>query len=231
MQHSGASLEAQQQRTHLPVQGTEETQVRSLGQEDPLEKEMAPCFSILAWEIAQTEEPGGLQSMRPQRVGHDSATKQQAMQWGQKRETVMIFSECCLPVLLGFYLLAIFVLAVQFEGSLGKLTVSSVNNPRKMIDAVVTSRSEDDVSSRRIVCLRKSESALLLWRSLGWNPKAARQDLGWQEPLNWVTLATNSISCLFQFLKLSFSVCLRFSYDIFIFHRILQYLLLICEFS
>lgn len=40
-----------------------------------------------------------------------------------------------------------FVLAVQFEGSLGKLTVSSVNNPRKMIDAVVTSRSEDDVSA------------------------------------------------------------------------------------
>lgn len=39
------------------------------------------------------------------------------------------------------------VLVVQFEGSLGKLTVSSVNNPRKMIDAVVTSRSEDDVSN------------------------------------------------------------------------------------
>lgn len=40
---------------------------------------------------------------------------------------------------------------MQFEGSLGKLTVSSVNNPRKMIDAVVTSRSEDDVSVSRIV--------------------------------------------------------------------------------
>ena len=50
---------------------------------------------------------------------------------------------------------------MQFEGSLGKLTVSSVNNPRKMIDAVVTSRSEDDVSSHRTVCLRKSGSALL----------------------------------------------------------------------
>ena len=44
---------------------------------------------------------------------------------------------------------------MQFEGSLGKLTVSSVNNPRKMIDAVVTSRSEDDVSFYRIVCLKK----------------------------------------------------------------------------
>lgn len=51
---------------------------------------------------------------------------------------------------------------MQFEGSLGKLTVSSVNNPRKMIDAVVTSRSEDDVSVRRIVRLRISGLSLLL---------------------------------------------------------------------
>ena len=47
-----------------------ETQVRSLGQEDPLEKEMAKHSSILAWRIPRTEEPGGLQSMRSQRVGH-----------------------------------------------------------------------------------------------------------------------------------------------------------------
>ena len=40
-----------------------ETQVQSLGQEDPLEKGMAAHFSILAWRIAGTEEPGGLQSM------------------------------------------------------------------------------------------------------------------------------------------------------------------------
>ena len=39
---------------------TQETQVRSLGQEDPLEKEMATQFSILTWEIPWTEEPGGL---------------------------------------------------------------------------------------------------------------------------------------------------------------------------
>ena len=45
--------------------------VQSLGQEDPLEKEMATHFSILAWKIPWTEEPGGLQSMGPQRVGHD----------------------------------------------------------------------------------------------------------------------------------------------------------------
>ena len=48
-----------------------ETQVRSLGWEDPLEKEMATHYSILAWEILWTEESGGLQSMGLQRVGHD----------------------------------------------------------------------------------------------------------------------------------------------------------------
>ena len=49
----------------------QETQVRSLGQEDLLEKEMATHSSILAWKIPQTEEPGGLQSTGLQREGHD----------------------------------------------------------------------------------------------------------------------------------------------------------------
>ena len=48
-----------------------ETQVRSLGQEDPLEKEMATHSSTLAWKIPWTEEPGRLQYMRSQRVEHD----------------------------------------------------------------------------------------------------------------------------------------------------------------
>ena len=48
-----------------------ETQVQSLGGEDPLEKEMATHSSILAWRISWTEESGGLQSMGSQRVGHD----------------------------------------------------------------------------------------------------------------------------------------------------------------
>ena len=48
-----------------------ETQVRSLGWEDPLEKEMATHSSTLAWKIPWTEEHGGLQSMGSQRVGHD----------------------------------------------------------------------------------------------------------------------------------------------------------------
>ena len=57
---SGASLIAQSVK-NLPAM--QETWVRSLGQEDPLEKEMATHSSILAWRIPGTEEPGGLQSM------------------------------------------------------------------------------------------------------------------------------------------------------------------------
>ena len=48
----------------------QETPVRSLGQEDSLEQVMATHSSILAWKIPWTEEPGRLQSMGPQRVGH-----------------------------------------------------------------------------------------------------------------------------------------------------------------
>ena len=49
----------------------QEIKIRSLGGENPLEKEMAIHSSILAWKILWTEEPGGLQSMGSQRVGHD----------------------------------------------------------------------------------------------------------------------------------------------------------------
>ena len=51
-----------------------ETWIRSLGWEDPLEKEMAAHSSILAWKIPWMEEPGRLQSMGSQRVGHDLMT-------------------------------------------------------------------------------------------------------------------------------------------------------------
>ena len=49
----------------------QETQVQSLSREDPLEKEMVIHSGILAWRISWTEEPGGLQSMGLQTVGHD----------------------------------------------------------------------------------------------------------------------------------------------------------------
>ena len=55
----------------------QETQVQSLGWQDPLEKEMATHSSILAWEVLWTEESGGLQSMGSQELEpHDLATKQ-----------------------------------------------------------------------------------------------------------------------------------------------------------
>ena len=57
----------------------QETQVQSLGWEDPLEKEMATCSSVLAWRIPWTEEPGRLQFMESQRVGHDLATNTHSM--------------------------------------------------------------------------------------------------------------------------------------------------------
>ena len=57
---------------HLPTM--QETWVQSLGQGDPLKKEMATHSSTLAWRIPWMEEPGGLQCMGLQRLGHDRAT-------------------------------------------------------------------------------------------------------------------------------------------------------------
>ena len=71
---NSAFLAAQWSRTHLPKQ---EMQFQPLGWEEPLEKEMTTYSSILAWEIPWTEEPGGLQSMRLQRIRHDLMTKKQ----------------------------------------------------------------------------------------------------------------------------------------------------------
>ena len=64
----GASLVAQTVKCLSVMQ---ETRVQSLGWEGPLEKEMATHSSILAWRIPWTKEPGELQSMGSQRVGHD----------------------------------------------------------------------------------------------------------------------------------------------------------------
>ena len=63
-----ASLVAQTVK-NLPA--TQEIQVQSLGWDDPLQKGMAAHSSVLAWRIPWTEEPGGLQSIGSQRVGHD----------------------------------------------------------------------------------------------------------------------------------------------------------------
>ena len=63
-----ASLAAQMAKSSPAMQ---ETRVRSLGREDPLEKGVAPYSRILAWKIPWTKVPGRLQSMGSQRIGHD----------------------------------------------------------------------------------------------------------------------------------------------------------------
>ena len=66
-----ASQIAQWVKNPPAMQETQERQVQSLGQEDPLEEEMASHSSILTWTITLTEEPCGLESMESQRAGHD----------------------------------------------------------------------------------------------------------------------------------------------------------------
>ena len=68
MWDKGASLVVQMVK-NLPA--VQETQAQFLGWEDPLEKGMATHSGVLAWRIPWTEEPGGLQPMGSQRVGHD----------------------------------------------------------------------------------------------------------------------------------------------------------------
>ena len=78
-----ASQVVQWWRICLPMK-RQEMRIWSLGQEDPLEKEVATDFSILAWEITWTEEPGGLQSMA-HRIRHDWVTEQTHTQSTQSR--------------------------------------------------------------------------------------------------------------------------------------------------
>ena len=69
--HLGASLMAQMVKNLLAMQ---KMWIQSLGQEDPLEKGLSPLFSMLAWRIPRTEDPGRLQSMGSWRVGHEGVT-------------------------------------------------------------------------------------------------------------------------------------------------------------
>ena len=75
----------------------QKTPVQSLGWEDPLEKEMVTPSNILAWKIPWTEEPGGLQSMESQRVGHNWATSlwyretQLPDSWATETETIKLY--------------------------------------------------------------------------------------------------------------------------------------------
>ena len=64
------------------MQEMREERIRFRGREDPLEEEMAPHSSVLAWKIPWAEEPGGLQSTGSQKVRHDLVTKQQKQVFG-----------------------------------------------------------------------------------------------------------------------------------------------------
>ena len=91
----GASLVAQRLK---PLPAMWEIGVRSLGQKDPLEKEMATHSSILARRIPCTKEPGGLQSMASQRVGHDWATSFTSLYFMKVKilfRHVVVHSDCC----------------------------------------------------------------------------------------------------------------------------------------
>ena len=92
----------------------QETRVRSLGWEDPLEKGMATHSSVLAWRIPWTEEPGGLQSTGPQRVGHDWVTDtftfhkringEKGESGGRKRQELRCSARVPLPLLAASWL-------------------------------------------------------------------------------------------------------------------------------
>ena len=73
-QARNSSQVAQWKRIHLPMQEIQEMRVRSLGQEDPLGKEIATHSSVLAWRIPWTEEPGGLHSWGHPELDETEAT-------------------------------------------------------------------------------------------------------------------------------------------------------------
>ena len=78
-----------------PMQELQETWVQSLGQEDPLEEEMAIHSSILAWRIPWTEGTSKLQSMGPQRLGHDWSHWAPTQQWSDQIRSV---TQLCLTL-------------------------------------------------------------------------------------------------------------------------------------
>ena len=93
----------------------QETWVQSLGQEDPLEKEMATHPSILAWRIPWTEKPGGLQSTGSQRVGHDWAT------------SLSLFFLSCQPASSGKMWLSVWIMFSVVDSFVSQLQPSCLN--------------------------------------------------------------------------------------------------------
>ena len=90
----------------------QETWIWSVGQEDPLEKGMATHSNVLAWRILCTEEPGGLQSVGLQRVGHDGATNTSTFPIFTFRGTVFFMHFSCI------FALSVSVIARGASGSI-----------------------------------------------------------------------------------------------------------------
>ena len=88
---SWSASEITQSQTAESLPAVQETRVRSLGREDPLEKEIATHSGILAWRIPWTEEPGRLLSMGSQRVRHDQATSLSFPKVGSRYVIIQVF--------------------------------------------------------------------------------------------------------------------------------------------
>ena len=123
-----ASLMAQWWRLCLPMQ---ETQVQSLSQEDPLEKDMTTHSSILAWKIPWAEKPGGLQCMGLLGLGHEWAQHTHTQSFPVTfAQASLSFQNIFLPVKLVFLSLQTWIKGISpplgsfFQGYSGKATVS-----------------------------------------------------------------------------------------------------------
>ena len=112
----GTSLVAQTLKC-LPAM--RDTWVQSLGQEDPLEKEMATHSSTLAWRVPWTEEPGRLQSMGLQRVGHDWATSLSLTIQSSNHSPSLVFTQRSWNLSLCKTCIRIFIAAVVILPKLG----------------------------------------------------------------------------------------------------------------
>ena len=113
-----------------------ETWIRSLGWEDPLEKEMATHSNILAWRIPWIEKPGGLHSMGSQRVGHD---------WATSLSHIYKKQDCKLICITSFYILYIRNMLLELSGEITPDRMGwsqSKNNTQLWMWLVIEARSD-----------------------------------------------------------------------------------------
>ena len=150
---TGASLVAQQQRTHLPMQ---KTRIRPLGQEDPLEEEMAPHSSFLPGESPWMEEPGRLQSFGSQRVRHDWSNSAQMHYCSPPGKGV--HQGCILsPCLFNLYTEYIMQNPGLDEAQAGiKIAGRNINNLRYTDDTTLMVENEEELKS--LLTIVKEES-------------------------------------------------------------------------